>query len=472
MKDSKTRNLICCIIILILSIVSNIKIYAQYYDFQEDNEGTTIYYSVNGTNATVVSGDEKYEHNVVIPTVVSHEGINYSVVKIGSFAFNECRNLTNIILPISLVSIGEYAFSKCTSLKTITIPNLVKEIGSKAFGDCSSLESVFLPLNLKTIEDYTFYNCNKLHSIVIPGYVNYIGSNAFQGCNMLSSVSIPNSVTTIESFAFADCRSLKSINLPNKLSSIEQYSFANCSKLTSLIIPNSVTSIDDNAFSGCTGLVSIAIPSSVTYIGNWAFSQDREISSVSTEINNPFIIGDYVFERDVKKNAILYVPNKTKDLYANKSGWNFNNIIEGVCTYLFLWKDNGTIATSYTLLEEPTITFSDGYLLIKTKDNIVSFPVKEISHFTYETLYDYDKIIELSINDNHIEDKTLKYSDNTLLFHSLRANSKISIYSLNGVLIFEKKITQNGKYAFSLSNLNTGSYIVKVNGLSYKIVKK
>ena len=48
----------------------------------------------------------------------------------------------------------------------------------------------------------------------------------------------------------------------------------------------------------------------------------------------------------------------------------------------------------------------------------------------------------------------------------------MSVYSLNGSLVFKKTVYHNGEYAFPLSNLNTGIYLVNVNGIIYKIQKK
>ena len=64
------------------------------------------------------------------------------------------------------------------------------------------------------------------------------------------------------------------------------------------------------------------------------------------------------------------------------------------------------------------------------------------------------------------------FDGNTLLFPALRANSTVSLYSLNGTLIFNKTVRTAGEYSFPLSGLNAGVYVVTVNGLTYKIVKR
>jgi len=39
-------------------------------------------------------------------------------------------------------------------------------------------------------------------------------------------------------------------------------------------------------------------------------------------------------------------------------------------------------------------------------------------------------------------------------------------------LVFTKTVSTNGEYAFPLSNLSQGVYVVNVNGVTYKILKK
>jgi hypothetical protein len=46
------------------------------------------------------------------------------------------------------------------------------------------------------------------------------------------------------------------------------------------------------------------------------------------------------------------------------------------------------------------------------------------------------------------------------------------IHSLNGTLVFSRTVQQAGKYSFPLSHLDKGVYVVSVDGLTFKIVKK
>ena len=112
---------------------------------------------------------------------------------------------------------------------------------------------------------------------------------------------------------------------------ISGYMFYKCG-LTSIRIPNSVTSVENDAFGQCSGLTSIKIPNNVTSIGSGAFSGCSGLTSIVLEIENPFVISDYVFycsNKDIYATATLIVPPGKKSAYQNTAGWNkFQNIVD------------------------------------------------------------------------------------------------------------------------------------------------
>ena len=103
--------------------------------------------------------------------------------------------------------------------------------------------------------------------------------------------------------------------------------YANCPRLTSIDIPESVTCIGDGAFRNC-GLTSIDIPGSVISIGERAFADCNSLLVVINESTTPQSLSDG-FSSDTYTNAILCVPQGSKESYASTSTWqNFKKIEE------------------------------------------------------------------------------------------------------------------------------------------------
>lgn len=134
-------------------------------------------------------------------------------------------------------------------------------------------------------------------------------------------------------------------------------------------------------------------------------------------------------------------------------------------TQLVVWAKDGT-KVAYALAEKPKVTFTETDLVITSQGVEVSYTLENMARFTYES-NDGFAIINLQTDES-----PFKLTDESLLFPALKANSNVSVYALNGALVFKKTVRQDGEYAFPLSNLNAGVYMVNVNGLTYIIVKR
>lgn len=132
---------------------------------------------------------------------------------------------------------------------------------------------------------------------------------------------------------------------------------------------------------------------------------------------------------------------------------------------LIVWSKDGT-KIAYALGEQPKLTFTETNLIIKTSKVEVNFALANMNRFTYEE----DNTSAIT---NIMTDKSsFVIEEESLLFPLLKANSFISLYSTDGTLVLRKAIKTEGRYVFPLSNLNTGVYLVNVNGITYKIMKK
>lgn len=134
-------------------------------------------------------------------------------------------------------------------------------------------------------------------------------------------------------------------------------------------------------------------------------------------------------------------------------------------TQLVVWAKDG-MQVAYALAEKPKVTFTETDLVITANGVEVNYSLENMARLTYEDN------TTTAITNLQTGKVSVKLDGESLLFPALKANSIVSLYSLNGTLVFNKTIRTEGDYSFLLSGMNAGVYVVTVNGLTYKIVKR
>ena len=123
-------------------------------------------------------------------------------------------------IPQGVLEIGTHAFENCNDLTDVTIPASVASIVGNPF-DFAQLELKLAPENpdFSLIDGVLFdqtgtrllvYPCGRPgDTYEIPEGTVEIGEFAFAGCQQLSAVTIPESVTVIGSNSFWNCENLR-----------------------------------------------------------------------------------------------------------------------------------------------------------------------------------------------------------------------------------------------------------------------
>ncbi len=202
---------------------------------------------------------------VVIPSIVSNDGQDYTVTEIGFGSFSG-DGLTSISIPNTVIVIGENSLS-FNDLTTITIPTSVTTIEGRA------LQS------------------NKFSTMVIPNSVTTIGALSF-AFNELTSVIISENLTTIPSRAFAG------------------------NNLQNITIPENVTTLGERAFEG-NELIELTIPVNVSIIGDETFNDNNIIAVTSLNEIPPTLSSDSFSNRD---QIAVTVPQGKETAYV-EGGW-------------------------------------------------------------------------------------------------------------------------------------------------------
>ncbi len=279
--------------------------------------------------------------------------IGENVRKIPKYAFLNCTNLCDVIVPDSVISIGyqafgntpwydnqpegpvyagkvlycyngnmpfdtellintdtvgiaDYAFQYCGSnLKSINIPNTVQTIGEGAFRNCVNLHLTNLSDSLTSIGNYSFENCEGLTDIAFGDGVTSIGDYAFSGCIQLENITVSNGLSNLGEYAFY--QTLWYGNWLNTQSEDVQYigkvACGYNGTAQNISINPGTISIAPGAFSGNFNLTSISIPNSVTNIGRFAFSSCTNLGSIVIP-NSVNIICDGTFSNCTSLSSI------------------------------------------------------------------------------------------------------------------------------------------------------------------------
>ena len=474
--------------------------------FGQGIEVDGIYYIFTGTTAEVTSHPSHgYSGDIVIPSAVTYNGVDYNVKKIGNYAFKDCSYLTSVFISDGVTSIGWGAFSECINLVSIKIPEGVKTIESGVFLNCYSLTSITIPNSVTTINNIAFYFCGSLTSVAIPRNVTYMESNVFIGCMALSSINvesentcfssddgiifnksktqlicypagkkennytIPNTVSIIGDNAFRFCRNLISIDIPSNVSTIDFAAFADCSHLTSIVIPNGVTRIASGTFEFCTRLTSIAIPNSVTKIGSFAFADCWELAtidipdSVTTIEESAFLRCRSLTSIDIPNGVTLL--NDTFPGCTSLTTVVIPSSVSSIVRYAF---SGCTSLTSLTNLNPVPVSIdTDVFSGIDLSACTLYVPVGSGLAYKNTDVWKEFNVVEIGSAIEPIETASFKIFPNptTGKVH-IETESNIKVLNLQGELLLETFGNQ-----VDLSDYPQGVYLLQVNGRRSKVVK-
>ena len=189
--------------------------------------------------------------------------------------------IPNILDGKPVKAIGEEAFKACNKIKKLDISNckdfLLLDVG--AFQECENLSTVILPASIMAINTNVFMNCKKLTTVDFSKCTALTNLAGFTGCEGLTSLDLSNctALEHIEYEAFRDCTNISgTVKLPNSLQDITFNSFKGCKKIEAIDLSNckSLTTIDDQIFYGCISSV-ITLPTSITKFGSKAFGENE-----------------------------------------------------------------------------------------------------------------------------------------------------------------------------------------------------
>ena len=130
---------------------------------------------------------------------------------------------------------------------------------------------------------------------------------------------------------------------------------------------------------------------------------------------------------------------------------------------LQVWQADGKVM-NINLNEQPVTTYSDGQLIITTTKTTVTFPLEQVVKYTYTDA--------TGISSPEAVGSKMSADGESITFTGLKANTPVYLYTVAGQLVNMVTATGQPKTTVSVSGFPVGVYVVKANGVTFKITKR
>lgn len=128
---------------------------------------------------------------------------------------------------------------------------------------------------------------------------------------------------------------------------------------------------------------------------------------------------------------------------------------------IILGKDGTKIA--YALTDKPKITFTDSDLVVSVNGLTSNYLLINLLGITYSE----SDVTNIS---NAKDDFPLFYMNgNKLMVHKIKRDMALFLYKIDGSLVFKKRISKDSDTTISLSSIESGIYVLQINGTAFKI---
>ena len=203
---------------------------------------------------------------------------------IGSAAFMNCEEITEITLPEGVTALHSSAFRFCLGLTAIRLPAGITVLEDSVFEGCSSLQSINLPEGLAAIPAWLLRDCDSLTAVTVPDGAVSIGMDAFEFSDSLQRMTLPGSLTEISVFAFNDCPALTDVYFCGTQSQWDALAIDDfnepllnaalhfpAARPADVDLPEDLTVIERDAFADLAGGTVVYFPEGVAEIDYAAF---------------------------------------------------------------------------------------------------------------------------------------------------------------------------------------------------------
>jgi hypothetical protein len=452
---------------------------------------------INGVSAKniIIRGGTIKQNTFYSGKNIESVNLNGNVVFDGYGQFQNCSNLSNVIIGDGITSIPQSCFSGC-AIETIVIPDSVIELGQTAFSYCKSLKKITLSKNIKKIPNSCFSSCG-FETFTIPddSLIEELENVVFQGCSNLKMVYIGKNVKTIGPGCFASIGSPSTIiQINQKKDAISGSPWAatnaivdwliKATKIEIISLPSKLKYKKDEHFNGSGLSVKVTYNNGTSAeISDYTISYPDMSSAGTKTVTITYDEQTATFDIDViaiSKIEITTLPNKLE--YRKNETLDTTGLVVST-----VWTDGSkeTLADGYTVSDLDSAETGEKIITITYQDFTTTFTVEvvadavgiRISHYPIKTYYKIGELLDLTglvvvvVRQDGTEKEITDYTVSG--FDSSKAGVRTitvsyqteigGIETFVGYDEFEIKVTKDGKNPFED---NTDPINVKVHWIN------
>ena len=139
--------------------------------------------------------------------------------------------------------------------------------------------------------------------------------------------------------------------------------------------------------------------------------------------------------------------------------------------HFFVWLKDGRY-DAYAFDAKPKIYYEDGYLFVDSDEGSYRYANEDVRKIT---LSDNETPVPTGINAvpaDRVQGNTMRRSGDEVRMQGMQPGSKLYVYSADGKLQKVRAASNEGCLTVRLSEFAKGTYILKTETTTYKIIKK
>ena len=128
---------------------------------------------------------------------------------------------------------------------------------------------------------------------------------------------------------------------------------------------------------------------------------------------------------------------------------------------------NNSKKHSYSLEDNPVISFNNDILVIKTDKIELSYPISDIAKYYFTKEDTGISSVNGDVNNIHFNYTNTDF----LLIEGIAEEDNVNVYEINGRTCHVNIVRNSNSITIELKTLPKGIYLVKVNNHSFKLIR-